>query len=54
MKEMALVPNGKTIVLVVIWVMVILLLVVWVFGAPRKMAPIRVGAEVSVMEESPG
>jgi len=34
-------------VLVTIWVMVMLLLVLWVFGAPRKLAPVRVsdGAE---------
>jgi hypothetical protein len=39
--------NGRTIVLVVIWVEVVLLLVLWVFGAPRKLAPVRVsvGAE---------
>jgi len=40
-------PSGRTIVLVTIWVMVMLLLVLWVFGAPRKLAPVRVsdGAE---------
>ena len=33
--------------LATIWVMVMLLLVLWVFGAPRKLAPVRVsdGAE---------
>jgi hypothetical protein len=41
-------------VLVGIWVMVILLLVLWVFGAPGKLAPVRVGAEVGVTEEPPG
>ena len=42
--------------LVTIWVLVMLLLVLWVFGAPRKLAPVRVsdGAEVGVMEEAPG
>ena len=33
--------------LVTIWVLVMLLLVLWVFGAPRKLAPVRAsdGAE---------